>query len=55
MEKTTRDLLLECEFKIDRLEKKIEVKNNEILINNVQLEKLYEQRKNYLNYLNDED
>lgn len=55
MEKTTRDLLLECEFKIDRLEKQIEVKNSEILINNIQLEKLYEQRKNYLNYLNDED
>ena len=55
MEKTTRDLLLECEFKIDRLEKQIEVKNSEILINNIQLEKLYEQRKNYLNYLNDEN
>lgn len=55
MEKTTRDLLAECEYKIARLEKSISVKNNEILLDTTLLDKLKEQRKNYLNYLNSDN
>lgn len=55
MEKTTQDLLAECEYKISRLEKSISVKNNEILLDNVLLDKEYEKRKNYLNYLNSDN
>jgi len=51
-EKLTIDLLRECEYKIARLEKQIEVKNNELLLDNSHLDRLKEQRKNYLNYLN---
>ena len=51
-EKLTIDLLRECEYKIARLEKQIEVKNNEFLLDNSHLDRLKEQRKNYLNYLN---
>jgi uncharacterized coiled-coil protein SlyX len=55
MEKTTRDLLAECEYKIARLEKSIEVVNNQLLIDNTHLDRLKEQRKMYLNYLNSEN
>jgi uncharacterized coiled-coil protein SlyX len=55
MEKTTRDLLAECEYKIARLEKSIEVVNNQLLLDNVLLDKLKEQRKMYLNYLNSDN
>lgn len=52
MEKTTIELLDEVNQKIERLEKQIEVKNNELLLDNNHLDRLKEQRKNYLNYLN---
>ena len=51
-EKTTRDLLAECEYKIARLEKFIEVINDELLFDNSLLDKLKEQRKSLMNYLN---
>jgi uncharacterized coiled-coil protein SlyX len=51
-EKTTRDLLAECEYKIARLEKSIEVVNNQLLLDNSLLDKLKEQRKSLMNYLN---
>lgn len=55
MEKTTQDLLAECEYKISRLESQIAVKNNELLLDTTLLDKLKEQRKNYLNYLNSDN
>ena len=53
--KTTQDLLAECEYKISRLESQISVKNNELLLDTTLLDKLKEQRKNYLNYLNSDN
>ena len=53
--KTTQDLLAECEYKISRLESQIAVKNNELLLYTTLLDKLKEQRKNYLNYLNSDN
>jgi uncharacterized coiled-coil protein SlyX len=51
-EKTTIDLLAECEYKISRLEKSIEVVNNQLLLDNCLLDRLKEQRKSLMNYLN---
>jgi hypothetical protein len=55
MEKTTQDLLAECEYKISRLESQIAVKNNELLLDTTLLDKLKEQRISYLNYLNSDN
>lgn len=52
MEKTTIEILEEVNSKIARLENSIIIKNNEIILENLQLEKLKEQRKNLINYLN---
>jgi hypothetical protein len=51
-EKTTIEILEEVNYKIARLENSIIIKNNEIILENLQLEKLKEQQKNLINYLN---
>lgn len=55
MEKTTQELLQECEYKISRLEKSIEMVNNQLILDNSLLDRLKEQRTNLLNYLNSDN
>jgi uncharacterized protein YaaN involved in tellurite resistance len=55
MEKTPQETLQELDYKIDRLEKAIVVKNNELIQDNVLLDKLKEQRKSLMNYLNSDN
>jgi chaperonin cofactor prefoldin len=52
MEKTPQETLQELDYKIDRLEKSIAVVNNQLLLDNSHLDRLKEQRKSLLNYLN---
>lgn len=55
MEKTTQELLQECDYKISRLEKSIEMVNNQLILDNSLLNRLKEQRTNLLNYLNSDN
>jgi hypothetical protein len=52
MEKTTIEILEEVNSKIARLENSIIIKNNEIILENLHLEKLKQQQKSLINYLN---
>lgn len=52
MEKTTVELLDEVNQKIERLEKSIEMVNNQLILDNSHLDRLKEQRIMYLNFLN---
>ena len=54
MEKTTVELLDEVNQKIERLEKSIEMVNNQLILDNSHLDRLKEQRTNLLNYLNND-
>jgi hypothetical protein len=51
MEKTPQ----ETDYKIARLEKSIAVVNNQLLLDNTLLDKLKEQRKSLMNYLNSDN
>ncbi|MCE2706941.1 MAG: hypothetical protein LW807_07685 [Proteobacteria bacterium] len=51
MEKTPQETLQELDYKIARLEKSIVVKNDELIQDNTLLDKLKEQRKSLMNYL----
>jgi len=55
MEKTAQDTLQELDYKISRLEKSIEVVNNQLLLDNSLLDRLKEQRKSLINYLNTDE
>ncbi len=55
MEKTPQETLQEIDYKIARLEKSIVVKNDEPIQDNTLLDKLKEQRKSLLNYLNSDN
>jgi uncharacterized protein YaaN involved in tellurite resistance len=55
MEKTPQETLQEIDYKIARLEKSIVVKNDELIQDNTLLDKLKEQRKMILNYLNSDN
>lgn len=55
MEKTPQETLQELDYKIDRLEKAIEVVSNQLLLDNTLLDKLKEQRKSLMNYLNSDN
>ena len=55
MEKTPQETLQELDYKIDRLEKAIVVKNNELIQDNSLLDTLKYQRKMILNYLNNDN
>lgn len=55
MEKTTQELLQECDYKIARLEKSIEMVNNQLILDNSLLDRLKEQRTSLLNYLNSDN
>jgi hypothetical protein len=55
MEKTPQETLQELDYKIDRLEKAIVVVSNQLLLDNTLLDKLKEQRKSLMNYLNSDN
>jgi len=55
MEKTPQETLQDMDYKIARLEKSIVVKNDELIQDNTLLDKLKEQRKSLLNYLNSDN
>jgi uncharacterized protein YaaN involved in tellurite resistance len=55
MEKTPQETLQEIDYKIARLEKSIVVKNDELIQDNTLLDKLKEQRKSLINYLNSDN
>jgi len=54
-EKTPQETLQELDYKIDRLEKAIVVKNNELIQDSALLNTLKERRKMMLNYLNSDN
>jgi chaperonin cofactor prefoldin len=52
---TPQQQLDEVNKRIERLEKSIEVVNNQLLLDNSLLDRLKEQRKSLLNYLNTDE
>jgi hypothetical protein len=55
MEKTPQETLQELDYKIDRLEKAIVVKNNELIQDSALLNNLKERRILLMNYLNSDN
>jgi uncharacterized coiled-coil protein SlyX len=54
-DKSALETLQELDYKIARLEKSIVVKNDELIQENTLLDKLKEQRKSLINYLNSDN
>jgi uncharacterized coiled-coil protein SlyX len=52
---TPQQRLEDLNERIDRLEKSIAVVNNQLLLDNTLLDKLKEQRKSLMNYLNSDN
>jgi len=55
MEKTTQELLQECEYNIHKVENEIETLTTKLIRAESEKERLYGQKENYLNYLNSDN
>ena len=55
MEKTTQEHLQECEYSIRKVENEIQSLTTKLMRAESELERLYSQKENYLNYLNSDN